>query len=247
MVVAQQFHFPSDLLSDEPQLETLRHLQQIILLITCLKWWWRDRTDFFAEGNISIYYTPEQLTTRKFQGPDFFVVLGVEQKERNSWIVEYEGGKYPNVIVEILSPKTAKVDKGAKKQLYQDTFKTPEYFWFDPHPRKLELKGFRLENGEYTEIQPNAQGWLWSEQLKLYLGVVDECVRYFTPEGAIIPNFEEETARQQQVIAAIQQRADQERQRANQEQTKRQQLVERLRSLSPEQLKQLGINPEILA
>jgi Uma2 family endonuclease len=46
---------PSDLLSDEPQSETYLHLQQMILLLKCLEWWWRDRQDFFAAGNLTIY------------------------------------------------------------------------------------------------------------------------------------------------------------------------------------------------
>jgi len=39
-------------------------------------------------------------------------------------------GKYPNLIVEILSDSTAAIDRGLKKQLYQ-AFRTPDYFWFD--------------------------------------------------------------------------------------------------------------------
>ncbi len=38
-----------------------------------------------------------------------------------------EDGKYPNVIVELLSDSTVKTDRGLKKQIYQDTFRTPDY------------------------------------------------------------------------------------------------------------------------
>jgi Uma2 family endonuclease len=44
---------PSDLYSNEPPLETELHLRQIILLITCLEWLWRDRNDFYASGNLT--------------------------------------------------------------------------------------------------------------------------------------------------------------------------------------------------
>ena len=53
-----------------------------------------------------------------------------------------ENDKYPNVIVEILSESTAEIDPGLKKQIYQDTFRTPSYFWFDP--KTLEFRGFHL-------------------------------------------------------------------------------------------------------
>ena len=35
---------PGDLYSDEPALESYLHLQQLILLLNCLDWLWRDRT-----------------------------------------------------------------------------------------------------------------------------------------------------------------------------------------------------------
>ena len=102
--------FPeSDLYSDEPPLETELHLRQLMLLIQSLEWLWSDRQDFYAFGNLTIYYSPHQKKSEQFRGPDFFVVLGTGRKPRKSWVVWEEEGKYPNVIVEILSPKTAKL------------------------------------------------------------------------------------------------------------------------------------------
>jgi len=51
---------PSDLYSDEPPLETELYLEQILLLLKCLKWLWRDRNDFYVAANLSIYYSPRQ-------------------------------------------------------------------------------------------------------------------------------------------------------------------------------------------
>lgn len=179
----------SDLLSDEPPMETYLHLQQMILLIKCLEWYWRDRIDFFAAGNLTIYYSPRQRKSEHFRGPDFFVVLDVEKKPRKSWVVWEEGGKYPNVIVEILSPTTAETDRGLKKEIYQDIFRTPDYFWFDPET--LEFQGFQLMAGQYQTIEPNENGWLWSKQLGLYLGIYHDQLRFFTPEGKLVLTPEE--------------------------------------------------------
>ncbi|WP_013324579.1 Uma2 family endonuclease [Gloeothece verrucosa] len=175
---------PSDLESDEPPLESELHLRQLILLIQSLEWLWKDRQDFYAFGNLTIYYSPRQRKSENFRGPDFFVVLGTERKPRKSWVVWQEDGKYPNVIVEILSSTTANTDRGLKKQIYQDIFRTPDYFWFDPI--SLEFQGFRLVGGHYEDLQPNQQGWLWSEQLGLYLGIDNEQLRFFTPEGELL-------------------------------------------------------------
>ncbi len=182
--------FPSgDLYSDEPPVETELHLRQIILLLNCLEWLWREQNDFYAAGNLTIYYSPRQRKSEDLRGPDFFVVLDTEKKTRKSWVVWEEDGKYPNVIVEILSPKTADVDQGFKKKLYQNTFRTPDYFWFDPYT--LEFAGFHLLDGKYQAITENESGYLWSEQLGLYLGIYNKQLRFFTSERQLVPTPEE--------------------------------------------------------
>jgi len=184
---------PGDLYSDEPPLETELHLEQIMLLLKCLKWLWRNRNDFYAAGNLTIYYSPNQLKSEFFRGPDFFVVLDTERKTRKSWVVWEEDGKYPNLILEILSPSTADTDKDFKKKIYQDTFRTPDYFWFDPYSQ--EFAGFHLVDGKYQPLEPNHQGHLWSQQLGLSIGIHQGLLRFFTPEGQLVPTPEETAER----------------------------------------------------
>ena len=139
--------------------------------------------------------------SEQFRGPDFFVVLSTYRAPRKSWVVWEEDGKYPNVIVEILSPKTADTDRGLKKQIYQDIFRTPDYFWFDP--QTLEFKGFQLVGGQYQELQPNQSGWLWSQQLQLYLGIHESKLRLFTAEGQLVPTPEQVARQAEQQVADI--------------------------------------------
>jgi Uma2 family endonuclease len=214
---------PTDLWSDEPPFESDLHLQQIILLLTTLDWLWQDRTDYYASGNLTIYYNEQQLKKRDFCGPDFFVVLGTEKRPRKSWVVWGEGGKYPNAIVEILSSSTAKIDRTAKKALYQDIFRTPDYFWFDPET--LEFAGFSLAHAQYEAIAPNEQGYLWSKELGLYLGVHSQKLRYFTAEGQLVPTPQEAALAAQTKLDADQIRLEQ--------------LAQKLR--------ELGINPDEIA
>jgi Uma2 family endonuclease len=227
---------PGDFLSDEPPLESELHLRQIMLLIQCLERWWHDRQDFYACGNMTIYYSPRQRKSEQFRGPDFFVVKGTERKPRKSWAVWEEGGKYPNVIIEILSPATANIDRGLKKQIYQDIFRTPEYFWFDPE--SLEFQGFQLIAGEYQAIQPSENNWLWSQQLGLFLGIDHSKLRFFTPEGPRVLSPEEAAVWEEEQAEQERQRAQQEHQRAERERQRADRLAERLR--------QLGISPEEL-
>ncbi|MDB9392683.1 Uma2 family endonuclease [Microcystis aeruginosa] len=193
---------PRDIWSEEPSLESYAHLQQILILLQCLEWLWQERNDYFAAANLTIYYSPNQKKSEDFRGPDFFVVLGTERRlDRKSWVVWGEGGKYPDVIVEILSPSTAKIDRGQKKQIYQDIFRTPDYFWFDPET--LEFQGFRLMEGQYQAIEPTDRGWLWSDRLGLFLGIYQQQLRYFNREGELIPTPAEvaKQERQEKVLA----------------------------------------------
>ncbi|NER50609.1 MAG: Uma2 family endonuclease [Symploca sp. SIO1A3] len=216
---------PSDLESNEPPLESDLHRDQIDLLIRLLRWFWQQRHDCYVSGNLTIYYSPQQRKSENFRGPDFFVVKDTENKPRKSWVVWEENGKYPNVIIELLSDSTAQTDRGLKKQIYQDIFRTLEYFWFDPH--SLEFVGFELVKGKYQELQPNERGWVWSEQLELYLGIHKEKLRFFTREGELVATPEEAAIAQQQRAEQEQQRAEQEQQRAEQEQQRAEQEQQR--------------------
>ena len=234
---------PTDLWSDEPPLESDLHLQQITILIGCLERLWQERNNYYASGNLTIYYNEEQLKKRDFCGPDFFVVLDTEKRPRKSWVVWGEQGKYPNVIVEILSDSTANIDRNKKKILYQNTFRTPNYFWFDPE--SLELQGFRLIAGQYQAIAANENGYLWSEQLELYLGIFDRKLRYFTVDGQLVPTPQEAELEQRQAKEQIFLEKEQERKAKEQAILEKEQAILEKERLAAK-LRELGIDPETI-
>ncbi len=108
----------SQLYSDEPEMESSLHYMQLLLLVTCLEWLWREREDFFIGANLTIYFSRQQLRNRDFRGPDFFLVKQTQKSPRNAWVVWEEDGKYPNLIIELLSTSTATTDRSLKKDLY---------------------------------------------------------------------------------------------------------------------------------
>ncbi len=101
------------------------------------------------------------------------------------------------MIVEQLSPKTEREDRTTKFRIYEKTLKTPEYFLYDPDTQRLE--GFRLKRGRYKPIVGNEQGWLWSEQMELYLGTWSGVwafthelyLCFYTADGTLVPTGDE--------------------------------------------------------
>ena len=220
--------------SNEPEMESSLHYAQLALLVSCLEWLWRDRSDFFIGANLTVYFSRQQLKNRDFRGPDFFLVRQTQKHPRRSWVVWEEDGKYPDLIIELLSDATAKVDRSLKKDLYQSRFHSHEYFWFSPET--LEFAGFRLVGRTYEAIAPCPAGRLWSEELELYLGVHDRRLRYFDAQGQLVLAPEEDAAQAQQQAQQAQQQAQQAQQQAQQAQYRADRLAEQLRSL--------GIEPE---
>jgi Uma2 family endonuclease len=229
---------------DSEPLETSWHRSEINLLIESLKMHWRGRQDFYVGGNMFIYFTFKQAQKPFYRGPDFFVVLGVDGSySREAWVVWEEDGRYPDLIIELLSRSTAEEDLTTKKDLYEKVFRTPEYFCYNPDTRVL--RGWRLMNAEYEEIKASERGWLWSERLDLWLGLwkgkyLEESLvwlRFYNASGELAPTFGEAAQKQAE---QERQRAEQERQQAEQERQRAERAEAQLSRLR-ERLRQQGV------
>lgn len=229
---------PTDLIFDDGEpLESNRHRIGMNTLIRSLQQAWSERDDYFTGGNMFVYYSSAQVKNREFRGPDFFVVLDIDGSyPRQGWVVWDENGRYPDVIVELLSESTQAVDKGAKKQLYERVFHTRDYFIFDPFDIN-SLQGWHLDSSQkYQPLEPDNRGWLWCESLGFYLGTWQGCIdretavwlRFYDRTGNLVL-LPDETATY---------KAEQERQRADNEHQRAERLAAKLR--------ELGENPDIL-
>jgi Uma2 family endonuclease len=199
---------------DGEPMETPRHRDQMLLLIESLKAHWAERSGYYVGGNMFVHYDP--TNTRRSRGPDFFLVLNVNDRERKSWVVWQEGMRFPDVIIELLSDSTRSIDTGEKKQLYAHLFRTAEYYLYDPYSH--EFLGYRLQGMEYQEIVPDAEGRMSSGVTGLLLGVRDGWLRWFTAEGTVLPTPQEFAAQERQRAEQATQRAEQAQQRAEQAQ-----------------------------
>lgn len=220
------FHFEMPPTEDELPyddvipLESQRHRLQMNLLIEPVELAWAERDDFFISGNMFVYFSLNQVMDYDFRGPDFFAVLGVPKRERKSWIV-WQEGKGPDVIIELLSESTARLDKTEKKQIYQNRLRVPEYYWYDPFT--ADWAGFTLQKGVYQPIRPDKAGRLLSSQMNLalvrwdgtYGDVEARWLRWATLDGALLPTGREWAEQEWKRAEQERERAEQERERAN--------------------------------
>ncbi len=58
--------------------------------------------------------------------------------------------------------------------------------------------GFGLISSKYQPIEATDEGWLWSEQLELFLGIGNRKLRYFTQDKQLVSTPEERAMLAQQ-------------------------------------------------
>jgi Uma2 family endonuclease len=224
---------------DGVPMETNWHRSQMNLLIDVVRHRWRDRQDFFAGGNMFVYYSMNQVRNRDYKGPDFFVVKDIDGSyPRQKWVVWEEDAHFPNVIVELMSESTKDEDLGPKKRLYERIFKMPDYFCYDPDEQ--QLYGWHLVGQRYVPLEPDENGRLWSGELDAWLGLwhgrfLEEegvWLRLFDEDGRLIPTTAEA---EHQRAETEHQRAETERQRADKAEAELEQLRAELARLQNRQ------------
>jgi Uma2 family endonuclease len=217
-----------ELISDDGEpLESHWHWCGINLLMTQIYCWMGSRTDYYVGGNMFVYFSPEQARNRDFRGPDFFVVDGGVSRfpMRDSWVLWEENFRLPDVIIELTSPTTEKEDRTTKFEIYERTFRSRNYFIYDPATGRFD--GWELSaEGRYEPLAPNERGWLWCSVLGLWLGPWDGAydgytrtwLRFYDADGLVVPTPEEAAEQaaqaQRRHAEAEWQRAEAERQRA---------------------------------
>ena len=184
--------------SDGKNMDSDWHRMNIELLLAAIRFHLRGRDDYYASGNSIIYYSQDQARNKDFKGSDFFFVRNTSRTaERRYWAVWEQNGRYPDVIIELLSPTTAREDLTTKKDLYEGTFRTPDYFCYDRETNSL--LGWTIEHSRYQSLTPNDAGRLWSTQLGLWLGPwqgefqgLDRLwLRFFHEDGTVVLTAEE--------------------------------------------------------
>jgi len=218
-------HLPSNTFHENTRTEIKEILQRR----------YAQREDVGVFGDLIIKWGIEGLEDHC---PDVCVVFGLHQKEadRSDFIVSEEGTK-PMVVMEVVSPRYRKADRETKVKEYARAG-VEEYIIIDRRRQRGQLLdevlGYRLEEGScYGPITPDEEGRIFCQALDVWIGMFEGKVMLF--EGATGEPLPTSQALEQ-IAEQERQRAEQERQRAEQERQRAQRLAERLR--------QLGINPD---
>ena len=169
----------------QPMAETPAHRDVMIDAIQVLQRHFAHRPDVYVSGNMMMYY--EEGEPRRCVSPDVFVALGVEDKNRRTYLLWREA-KGPDFVLEVTSKSTRRNDQMTKRALYE-WMGVSEYVLYDPLGEYLDppLQGYRLVGGRYVGWEgtrvPGGVRALHSEVLGLSLHVRarDRALRLYDP------------------------------------------------------------------
>jgi len=220
-----------------PPMESDVHLFQMNMLIEVLRLYFANRPDVYVGGNMAIYYSDLQVKRNDFRGPDFFVVLDTTNRKRKSWVV-WQEERTPDLVIELLSESTERVDRGEKMKIYARSMHVPEYYLYDPLDERLEAYRLDPRTTTYFRVQPDERGDFTSEILGLRLGVRDGVyqnmdgpwLRWMLPSGEALPTAVERATREAERAAREAERATREAERAASLEAERDQLLALLRA-----------------
>jgi Uma2 family endonuclease len=218
----------------------------------------------YAIGQDSgIYWRLTDPPERGAEAPDWFYVPNVpptlDGKMRRSYVLwqEYVA---PLIVLEFVSGSGAEErdctppsqGQVGKFWVYEQAIRVPYYGIYEVEKAQVEV--YHLVDTVYQRMTPNDRGHYPIAPLSVELGIWQgryqnvelPWLRWWDAEGTLLLTGDERAELEQQEVMRERQRTEQERQRADLERQKRQQLTEKLRSLTPDQLNALGIDPTLL-
>ncbi len=139
--------------------ETDLHRDLMVTAVETLKLYHAGRR-VYVSGNILLFYRPGNR--RQHVSPDVLVTKGLQQQQRENYLL-WQEGRPPNIVIEVTSKSTREGDLEDKFEIYRDEVRVAEYFLFDP-PRRIPASGTpgpsaasRTVRADQTCGRPSAQ------------------------------------------------------------------------------------------
>lgn len=168
----------------KPMAENTKQYEWIVTIKGNLDIVFRGEPEVFVAGDNLIYAREGDVRAR--QAPDVYVAFGRPKGHRGSYKVWEEGGIFPQVVFEILSPGNRGPEMARKFKFYEK-YGAEEYYVYDPDTN--ELSGWLRGNGELAEI-PKMNGFV-SPRLGVRFETTDPEVTIYRPDGHRFLTFDE--------------------------------------------------------
>ena len=202
----------------QPMADNTKQFRWIVVIQQNLEWLFAENPNVFVASDLLWYPIEGDNKTRT--APDVMVVIGRPKGDRGSYKQWEEANLPPQVVFEILSPGNTRAEM-TRKLLFYDRFGVEEYYLYDPD--RNEVSGWLRRDGFLDVIEPMAD-WV-SPRLQIRFDASADEFQLYRPDGQPFLSYVE-----------IAQRAEAERQRAEDAEARASRLASRLR--------ELGIDPE---
>ena len=221
----------------QPMADNTKQFQWIVTIKENLEILFASQSNVFVAGDL-LWYPVSGETIR--QAPDVLVVFGRPKGDRGSY-KQWEEENIPvQVVFEILSPGNT-LKEMAKKLRFYERYGVEEYYIYDPD--KNDLNGWlRTQESEQNRLEVIEEINTWvSPRLGIRFHLTPQTLEIYRPDGEkFLTSVELAQQREQE-----RQRADVERQRADNAETQLLEERQRYQDLL-KKLQEKGINPEQL-
>ena len=174
--------------SDSATVESLTHDDIRAYAIRALRIRYAAHPGFFAGGDLGLLF--ERGNPAAVMAPDLLVSFGAGGHARSSYKLWQE--PVPDLVMELLSPKTWRRDVEAKPGLYEE-LGVHEFWLFDPIGKLPQpVNGWRLDAGVYAPMPGLPDGGYRSTVLNLDLVADGDGFRFRDPAtGELLPDHAE--------------------------------------------------------
>ena len=210
--------------------ESSEHIDLLTLLYDNFRDYFRDQT---VAVHADLFWYPVEGRPEIRRAPDLMIILNCPHLERKSYRQWLEGNKPATVVIEILSESNDPEEMKQRRAWYR-RYGVQEYYIYDPD--RHELTG-RERMNEKLELIAGIEAWT-SPRLGIRFDWTPQWLNIYYPDGRRFLSTIELTKQAEAVqmsLRAERERADLEKQRADQAEAENLRLVELLR--------QAGIEP----
>ncbi|MDE0637368.1 MAG: Uma2 family endonuclease [Candidatus Poribacteria bacterium] len=221
---------------DEPMAATDFHAEQITTFSDQLKRYFAINELVHIAVDSFIYYSEGDIT--KCVAPDIHIVFGVDKYPLRRSFYTWAEGAAPVAVFEFLSDSTVHQDRNEKVGVYLNDIGVQEYFIHQPEMKKpAEFQGWRRSpSGDIVEMNPDAEGGLFSEVLNLWFRWKEDqtthvrLLRPYLPDGTPLTTSTEE----EQLRIEAEERAEEAEERAEEAERLAKEEAERRQALETE-------------